>query len=157
MELRITTTGLDELRGRYARAPQIITDELTTSMTKVVLMGERESKQKAPKWRNQLTRSIHHKVTSTIGTVTGFWGTKLGYARFKEYGTRRHFVPWAYIGEWAEAHGFEAPKNPAKGGIVVSGKAQPFIQPAYELVKPKVGPEFRAAIRRALGRIRGGG
>lgn len=151
MEFQIKTTGLDELRARYTQAPTIITEELTTATTKLVLMGERESKQKAPKWRGQLQRSIHHKVTSAVGRVTGFWGTNLLYGVFKERGTRRHFVPAQYIGEWASAHGF------GNTGLIVSGKAQPFIAPAFALVKPKVQPEFRAAIKRAIGRIKGGG
>lgn len=150
MDIQIRVTGLKEMQARYANAPQIVTDELTTAMRKVTLMGERESKLKAPKWRHQLTRSITSTVSGRPGLVTGFWGTSLLYARFKEYGTRRHFVPAQYIGDWAQAHGF------GYRGLIVSGKAQPFIRPAFELVKPRVGPEFRAAIKRAVSRIRGG-
>lgn len=159
MEIRIQAKGIAELQKRYAQAPKIIQDEFTKSMTRIVLQGERISKQKAPKWRNQLARSITHEVTSAAGEVKGQWGTNLAphYGPDQEFGTEPHFVPWKYIGDWALAHGFKAPKDPSKGGIRVSGKAQPFMRPAFEEIKGKVGPEFRGATKRVIARLKGGG
>lgn len=149
MDLDFKVTGLKELQSKYRGAGKIIQAELVKSMTRIVLMGERVSKQEAPKWRMQLARSITHSVTPAAGAVKGQWGTSLPYARFKEQGTRRHFVPARYIGEWAAAHGF------GNRGLVVSGKAQPFIKPAYEAIRGKVRPEFQAALRRALAQLGG--
>jgi HK97 gp10 family phage protein len=144
-----------ELAARWRGAPAIITEEFTTSMTRIVLQGERISKQKAPKWRGQLRQSIHHQVTPASGAVTGEWGTALTYAKWKEKGTEKknYFVPWKYIGAWAVQHGFTAPKN-GKGGIRVTGNPQPFIKPAYEEIKPKVGPEFQRAVKRVIARLK---
>lgn len=156
MEIRIKAVGAKELAARYRGAPAIITQELTASMTKIVLQGERISKQKAPKWRGQLRQSIHHEVKPATGQVTGEWGTALFYAKWKEKGTEKknYFVPWKYIGAWAVSHGFPAPKN-GKGGIRVTGNPQPFIKPAFEAIKPKVGPEFQRAFKRAIARLKG--
>lgn len=158
MEIRIEAKGLSGWRRRFAEAPRIIREELTTSMTRIVLQGERISKQKAPKWRSQLARSVTHEVKPAAGEVRGQWGTNLSphYGPDQEFGTRPHFVPWRYIGDWALAHGFAAPKDPSTGGIRVSGKAQPFIKPAFEEIKGKVGPEFRRATKRIVARLKGG-
>jgi HK97 gp10 family phage protein len=139
------------MRRRYASAPQIIADELKTSMTRIVLQGERVSKQKAPKWRGQLRQSITHEVSGGPGQVQGEWGTALHYAKFQETGTRPHFVSAANIGAWAAAHGF------GNTGLYVSGKAHPFIKPAFTAMRKKIAPEFQGAIRRAMARISGGG
>lgn len=54
-------------------------------------------------------------------------GANTEYAEFVETGTRPHFVPGQYIGGWAARHGF-----PAGSGLLVSGKAQPYMKPAAE-------------------------
>jgi HK97 gp10 family phage protein len=150
MQMTITTQGLDQLRARYRRAPQIIREEFTKSMTRVVIEGERLSKQLAPKWRNHLARSITHKVTPMSGAVRGEGGPTLSYAKYQELGTRRHFVPAKYIGAWAQAHGF------GYRGLIVSGKKQPFIKPAFQRIRPKITTEFTAAMRRVVARLRAG-
>lgn len=151
MEMRIEVTGARELAQRYRGASQVLTDELSKGMLRLVIAGEAISKREAPKWRGQLARSITHRVSPAAGAVTGEWGTSLSYARYQELGTRRHFVSAANIGAWAQAHGF------GNTGLIVSGKAHPFIRPAFNQIRPKVGPEMRAAVSRALARIRGGG
>lgn len=150
MDIRIEVTGLTELMTRYRQAPQIIKSELTTSMTRVVIQGEGISKKLAPRWRGQLARSIHHDVKPMASGVQGEWGTSLHYAKYKELGTRRHFVPAQYIGAWASAHGF------GNRGIVVSGRKHPFIKPAFEQMRGKIGAEFSGAMRRAIARLVGG-
>lgn len=148
MEIDFQVTGIDQIQRKWRGMGKAITAELTKAMTRIVIEGERISKQHAPKWRGQLARSITHSVTPATGMVKGQWGTSLSYAPFKEHGTRRHFVPAQYIGDWAKAHGF------GYRGLIVSGKAQPFIKPAFNAIRGKVRPEFQAAIRRA---IRSGG
>lgn len=149
MDIDFKVTGLKELQSKYRNASKTIQAELTKAMTRIVLMGERVSKQEAPKWRMQLSRSITHSVTPAAGQVKGQWGTSLPYARYQEKGTRPHFVPAKYIGEWAAAHGF------GNRGLIVSGKAQPFIKPAYDAIKDKVRPEFQAALKRAIAQLGG--
>ena len=150
MEIEIQLIGVNELIARYKRARQVIQDELTRSMRRVVIEGERLSKGFAPKWRNHLARSITHSVTPMSGSVQGEWGTSQPYGRFMEEGTRRHFVPAQYIGEWAAAHGF------GYTGIIVSGKARPFMKPAFAIIRGKVAPEFRGAVSRIIANLRGG-
>ncbi len=150
MDIRITVTGVEELARRYKRAPEIIRSELTTSMTKVVIMGEAIAKKLAPKWRGQLQRSIHHQVSPSSGSVKGEWGTALHYAKFVELGTRRHFVSKANIGAWASAHGF------GSTGLIVSGKARPFIGPSGDQMKGGIRAEFNAAMGRIVARLSAG-
>jgi len=150
MQIDIHTTGLKELRARYRKAPQIIREEFTKTMTRVVIAGEAIAKQLAPKWRNHLARSITHKVMPMSGAVRGEWGTTLSYAKYQEMGTRRHFVSKANIGAWAQAHGF------GNTGLIVSGKAQPFMRPSFQRMRPKISSEFNAAMRRVVARLRGG-
>lgn len=150
MEIRIEVDGLDELQRRYKEAPQIIKSELTTSMTKVVIQGEGISKKLAPRWRGQLARSITHQVQPMGSGVRGEWGTALHYAKYQELGTRRHFVPAQYIGAWAAAHGF------GNRGIVVSGRKQPFIKPAFQQMLGPIRAEFTAAMGRVVARLAGG-
>lgn len=149
MEIDIRVTGLKEMQTRYRGASKTITAELAKAMTRIVIEGERISKSKAPRWRSQLARSITHSVTPATGQVTGQWGTNLSYAKFQELGARPHFVPAQYIGDWAQAHGF------GHTGLKVSGKAQPFIRPAYDAIRGKVRPELQAALKRALASIGG--
>lgn len=150
MEIRIDVDGVDELTKRYREAPQVIKPELTTSMTKVVIQGEGISKKLAPKWRGQLQRSIHHQVQAAGSSVKGEWGTSLHYAKYKEFGTRRHFVGAQHIGAWAAAHGF------GHRGIVVSGRAQPFMKPAFQQMMGPIRAEFKAAMGRIVAKLAGG-
>jgi len=139
------------LRARYRRAPVIIREELMRTMGRIVKEGEFTSKHLAPKWRKHLARSITHSVTPMAGAVRGEWGTNAPYAKFMELGTRRHFVPAKHIGEWMEDHGFTG------SGIVVSGRARPFIRPAFAKVRGKIRPEFSIAMKRMVVRLSGRG
>jgi HK97 gp10 family phage protein len=150
MEIRIEVEGVEELTARYRQAPEIIKSELTTSMTKVVIQGEGISKRLAPRWRGQLARSISHEVQPMGSGVRGEWGTALHYAKYKEFGTRRHFVSAANIGAWAAAHGF------GHTGIIVSGRKQPFIKPAFQQMIGPIRAEFNAAMGRIVARLGSG-
>ena len=59
---------------------------------------------------------------------------------FVELGTRPHFVSKQNIGRWASRHG--------KGdtGLFVTGKAQPFLKPAFEENKHKIVALLEAAV-----------
>jgi len=60
--------------------------------------------------------------------------TPTEYAIYQEFGTSKpHFVPAKINGKetgirgWAKRHGIKAAFNPKWGGMMVSGKAQPFL------------------------------
>lgn len=149
MELDVRITGVRELSSRYRNAERVIRPELLRAVTRIVIQGERVSKQLVEKDTHTLERSITHEAMPMAGGVRGAWGTASPYAVYRERGTRPHFVPARYIGDWARRHGF------GYTGLRVSGRATPFIRPAFERLRGPAGAELRAAMRRALAQLAG--
>lgn len=146
----IQLKGVDELVRRYAQAPQIIRTNMVRSITRITLFGEAESKRIVPKDTRHLMRSITAKTTPIGGGVQGVWGTSVPYGKYVETGTRPHFVPAKYIGDWARRHGIKT-----SGGLRVSGRAQPFMKPAFEAAKPLARAEFQVMLNRIVRELRG--
>lgn len=146
----IQLKGVDELVRRYAQAPQIIRKNMMRSITRITLFGEAESKRIVDKDTRHLMRSITAKAEPIGGGVRGVWGTSVPYGKHREKGTRPHFVPAKYIGDWARRHGF------GYTGLRVSGRAQPFIKPAFEKAKPLARAEFQVMLNRIVRELRGG-
>lgn len=121
MSAEIELKGLDELLIRLDR----ITDpnKINRALGQACALVERSAKQKAPKDKGELRRSISSKVEDLQGIVF----TPLEYAPYVEYGTGlfaeeggRMDVPWHYQDEQGEWH-------------TTSGqKPQPFMRPALD-------------------------
>lgn len=104
-------------------------------------MVQNRAKQLAPKHTRTLERSIHRRVL-TMGKKGWGYGvvfTNLEYAIYKEFGTTRpHFVPFEIDGnptglaKWAIDHGIDIT---GKNGLMISGKPQPFMIPAYNQMR----------------------
>ena len=146
----IEIKGHRELATRYRGAEAVIRSELMRSVTRIVLQGERESKAIVPTDTHHLQRSIASKATPIGGGVRGVWGTAVPYARYVERGASPHFVPVQYIGGWARRHGF------GETGLKVSGRAQPYIKPAFAKVQPLARAEFQQALMRIIAKLQGG-
>lgn len=78
-------------------------------------------KARAPNWKGHLFDSIISHVT-TGSPVFGVLESTSTYSVYREFGTRRHFVPAKYIGDWARFHTGEYT------GLIVSGDATPFFR-----------------------------
>ena len=146
----IQLKGVDELVRRYAQAPEIIRKHMVRSITRITLYGEAQSKALVPKDTRHLMRSITAKTSPIGGGVQGVWGTSVPYGKYVETGTRPHFVPARYIGDWARRHGIKI-----GGGLRVSGRAQPFIKPAFAKAKPLAKAEFQVMLNRIVRELRG--
>jgi hypothetical protein len=81
-----------------------------------------ESQLRVPKDTGVLHDSIEGIVSSSVNLVSGIYQVAADYGIYVEFPTTRHFVPERYIGDWAVRHGFK------RGGLIVSGKAQPFVR-----------------------------
>jgi len=95
-------------------------------MKKATLLVQREAKIKAPVDTGRLRASITPDIRRVGTTTLGIVGSVVKYAGFVELGTRAHFVSAANIGRWAKRHGF------GNTGLRVSGKAQPYLVPAFK-------------------------
>lgn len=115
----IRLEGLEEVLGALDDLAD--TSNLNAALGKACALVERSAKQKAPKDKGDLRRSITSKVEGTEGVVY----TPLEYAPYVEYGTGlfaesggRQDVPWNYQddkGEWHSTSG---------------QKPQPYMRPA---------------------------
>ena len=115
----IRLEGLEEVLGALDDLAN--TPNLNTALGKACALVERSAKQKAPKDKGDLRRSITSKVEGTEGVVY----TPLEYAPYVEYGTGlfaesggRQDVPWNYQddeGNWHSTSGM---------------KPQPYMRPA---------------------------
>lgn len=82
-----------------------------------------ESDERVPEWRGELKDSIEGLTSRRGDTVEGIYRVGAEHGIYQEMGTPGpRFVPAQYIGEWAQDHGF------GYTGLVVSGKAQPFVR-----------------------------
>ena len=115
----IRLEGLEEVLGALDDLAD--TSNLNAALGKACVLVERSAKQKAPKDKGDLRRSITSKVEGTEGVVY----TPLEYAPYVEYGTGlfaesggRQDVPWNYQddeGNWHSTSG---------------QKPQPYMRPA---------------------------
>lgn len=155
MKLSIETAGnglvyIEKVKAR-------VTPYLIQKMHKAVALVEGAAKDLAPVDTGRLRSSIRGKVEERPEGVIGRVGTNVNYAPFVEYGTgligrqtafakgvsppawyqhgpqAGHFVPFSVapgLQRWVRRKGLNIAAS--AGGIKVSGRAQPFLQPAYE-------------------------
>lgn len=135
METDIEIRGLEETQRAMEQAVADLTGSpMLQGMRNATLVVTRAAKQKAPVDTGRLRASITPDVVSGAQGITGIVGSNVKYAPFVELGTRGpRFVPGRYIGGWAARHGFfRGMKSvPINFGVVVSGKAKPYLQPAF--------------------------
>lgn len=117
--------GMDALRSAIRAMPEVARAGARQGMTRAVLRVTRSARQKAPVDTGRLRASIAWLVRNIVNGVRGIVGSAVKYAPFREFDTKPHFVPAQYIGTWAQRHGF------GRRGLRVSGKATPFLRPAF--------------------------
>lgn len=126
-EIDIEINGLKETQAEMERIVRDLRGEpFLNGMRRATMLVQRSAKQKAPVDTGRLRASITPEVRWQGNTAVGVVGSNVKYAPFVELGTRPHFVPQKYIGVWASRHGLD------NAGLFVSGKPQPFLQPAFE-------------------------
>ena len=123
----IEIQGLKETQAEMERiVAELQGPPFLNGMKRATLMVERDAKIKAPVDTGRLRASITPEVRRSGFRTQGVVGSIVKYAPFVELGTSGpRFVPAKYIGRWARRHGFK------DTGIIVSGRPQPFLQPAF--------------------------
>jgi len=124
-----TIKGIKETRAKVgelaAKIGRVMALAITTSALRVV----NDAKRKAPTDLGNIEKDIDWKfIEKTATIVRALVGIFAGspsvlYAKYVEHGTHRHLAP---VGEWGKRHGFDTEV------MWVSGKAHPFIYPAYQ-------------------------
>lgn len=119
MKAIVHTDAAIKMLGAFAK---LVPEETVRGLETAFLQETAETQGRVPRFSDELHDSIAGIASQSGDTVQGVWGAHAEYAEAVEYGTKRHFVPEKYIGDWAAAHGF------GHTGLIVSGKAQPFIR-----------------------------
>lgn len=135
------------LRQFVVKIPAVTEDGLLEAFTEAT----EESRQRVARFSDALHDSIDGVVSRSGDVVEGLWGATADHAEPVEFGAKPHFVPERFIGDWAAAHGF------GHTGLIVSGKAQPFIRRGgnerLEDVGERIGNRAVELIDKGLGEI----
>lgn len=138
--------------ARMAQAPQIVGDELTRSVDRLTLQGERYTKVETPVRTGHLRRSIAMSpATFAGGAATGSWGTATPYARWIEEGRGPVVASpgkvLRFIPKGSSTPIYRKRVGPARGHFM--------FKKALAKVRPLVGREMRDGIRRIVVRLGG--
>lgn len=101
---QIDIQGWAELEAAWAKAPQIVREELTAAMWQAELLLQREAQELTPVGiggAGGLRGSIHAQEPEVLANaVIGVTGTSLNYAQSVEVGTRPHWAPIQPLEDW---------------------------------------------------------
>lgn len=126
MQIKTTITGDKQVMAKIKILAEKNIEALKKVMLESTFVVEARAKKKAPVLFGRLKSSITSEVKKDKSGYTGQVGTNVSYAPAVEFGTRPHLAP---IGaEAAKKYGFPAGTTV----IRVSGKAQPFLFPAFK-------------------------
>lgn len=131
---RVTIRGLDELRRKLG--DDLIAQPARNFLNRAGITVQGAARKNAPVDMGTLKGSINYEVDTAhlpMWVRIGPGGASQKYARFVEEGTRPHFVPAKYIGDWKRRHGMDP-----STGMYVSGRAQPYLMPGLESSIPKI-------------------
>lgn len=103
--IRIELHGAAELAAAWAKAPDVVAEELTRTTWEAELLLQREIQDRTPTGATGLLReSIHAREPRRLDRIViGEVGTSIAHAVPVELGTRPHFPPIAPLQDWAEA------------------------------------------------------
>lgn len=169
MPVKMELQGFAELEAAWAKAPDIVREEMTAAMWEAELLLEREVKEKTPVGvggAGGLKGSIaamEPEISSDV--VLGVVGTSIAHAIPVEIGTRPHFPPVQPLEDWVmkklgvpekEAHGVAflvARKIAARGTLAIG-----MFHRAFNEQRPRIETIFAAARGRIAERlaVRGG-
>lgn len=84
--LKITYTGLEDMRELFASLPDSITEGMRKATKEAAVVTKDVAKRKCPVRTGKLRKSIFYEVKGTFKFVVG---AKTNYATYVEYGTTR--------------------------------------------------------------------
>jgi len=143
VDLKIRVQGEKEIQKYITTLAKKTPGTVKKIISKVLIIVEGEAKKLVPTDTGRLRGSITHEVRQREQRYIGIVGSKVKYAGFVEKGTKRHL---AFVGKWAGRHGF-----PTRTRFLwVSGKAQPYLNPAFENKYNAVTNHFSNEIKRLI-------
>ena len=134
--------GLKYIEGIAAKIRPETMSKLQKWLFRLEATAKKNASSKPGVDTGRLRSSITHEIRGQGDEILGIVGTNISYARFVEEGTRRHFVPFSVapgLARWAARKGIDVS---GKKGMMVSGKAQPFLGPAYDEHSDAIEKDF---------------
>jgi hypothetical protein len=167
MRLQVRIPEIKGLAALWARAPEIVGEEMLAAVRQADLYLQGELQQKLPRGAGAITGgaglagSIFTEEQRAADRVVGMVASPLAYAEFVELGTRPHFPPTRPIEDWVQAKlGIDDPKERASVAFLIARKisvegtkADGTWQRVADAATPAVEAALAAGIERALDRL----
>ncbi len=156
----LDTSLMQEYAKYLKQAPQIVLEEIATSMTEALLLLVREIKELTPVGVTGLLRgSVTHSIVTRIRGVemSGKVFSPVSHAVPVELGTKPHFPPLAPLRDWVEKK-LGVSKSESRGVAFliarkIAAKGTPPQKP-FETGASKNAEQVNAIFERGLARIR---
>lgn len=158
--LTITLHGWEQLQQAFARAPEIVEEEMQRYLAEATMHLRTEVVDRTPAAMGTLRASIHTDFSVSGSQILGVVGTAQPYAVPVELGTRPHFPPVQALEDWVrqklglsgkEAHSvaFLIARKISKKGT----KGHFMFRDAFQANAGEVQRQFDAAAARIVARI----
>lgn len=156
MNLTLKLTGFDALIDGWAKAPEMIVDEIAAFAEGAALYLQGEIQEHTPAAAGQLKQSFIAQSAERLGDgVIAQVGTSLNYAIPVELGTKPHFPPVAAIADWVKVKlGIGGPAGEKIAWAIarkiskVGTKGAHMVQRAFDAGRPEVLRQFEATVLR---------
>jgi hypothetical protein len=144
--MSVTVEGLPQLRASLRALTAQNIGGVKREVMRAALEIQAGAKRRCPVDLSRLRNSIAIKLDADgLGATVG---TNVGSAASVEFGSRPHWAPIGPLKGWAKRHGMDEgaayaiQKTIAKRGT----RAQPFMFPAFEEVRPQFYARLRAVL-----------
>ena len=107
--LTIELKGFSEAAAKFGD-PRRIGRPIRRMVTRLVLRGERVTKEGTPVDTGLARNSVTHEVEGSDIPRFAKWGSKVQYMKALEFGSKPHWPPFSALQPWAVRHGFPAGK-----------------------------------------------
>lgn len=151
--IRVTVKGVDETLSLFKALPERLLLVIVQAMREVAIDIQSRAQLNAPVFRGLLRVSILQSVGVEDGRIVGRVGSALRYAPVVEFGrSSGWFPPVSELRVWArrklgdERAGFLVARAIKRRGF----RAQPYLFPAFEAVKPRVQMIFDSRLKQAI-------
>lgn len=145
--IKAQVLGVDKVQAKLGSAPEVFMRHMRAAMTQAVIKIQSTTKSDylsggaLQRRTNNLSGSIHTKVTESATSVTGKVGTNVKYAPVHEFGGTFTIPAHVRAGAQVKTHTATYP-------------ARPFLRPSYENNREEIKDLFRAACNAAAKEVK---
>lgn len=150
MSLTLEIKGLDKLKEQFAKAPQIVLQEINPAIQKSIILLHRLAGQKVPVDLGFLGGA--EAMKTELSNLRGTLKNTAKYAKAVHDGTRPHWIPIDAITPWANRHGippFLVARSIARKGT----KAHPFFSDAIRDGQREIDSLFEKALNNIANKL----